>query len=93
MTGKMLILAMLVSAIGLDFTLGYILGLLGFRPLTLARRGKAVRPSRAREFLERLAGDTTGLFAKVPAVPGRVRTADRSSRTGSGGLGGLRAPR
>ncbi|GEM_PF-2539369 len=30
MTGKMLILAMLVSAIGLDFTLGYILGLLDF---------------------------------------------------------------
>jgi hypothetical protein len=28
MTGKMLILAMMVGAIGLDFTLGYILGLL-----------------------------------------------------------------
>jgi hypothetical protein len=28
MTGKMLILAMMVAAVGLDFTLGYILGLL-----------------------------------------------------------------
>jgi hypothetical protein len=29
MTGKMLILATMVGVIGLDFTLGYILGLLG----------------------------------------------------------------
>ena len=30
MTGKLLILTMLIGAIGLDFTLGYILGLLDF---------------------------------------------------------------